>query len=230
MYVRPSGGSTSCAGNRHRVRQGNGSGSNRTLEPRPGAWCVDVGDRRRLDRWPSAPRSSEASNRTRSRLTTVRMGICNVQVDWWLKRVYSTLFAEFERLGIAWANCFRPQGAGNVYLTLDSIGGMVDEEGRAVADWIGAFLRSTEQADVLTKLARSNAAECHVVVPVGWGGAPWSVESYLTDGLAILPSGSPELPRPVTAAWIVSMHANHGIRWDGAMWHRFDARSASVAA
>ena len=159
-----------------------------------------------------------------------RIGITNVHVDWRLRISYANLFAEFDRLGIAWANCFRPHGAGKVYLTLESIGGMVDEEGSAVADWIGSFLRCRAQADVLSKLARSNAAECHVVVPVGWGGAPWPVESYLTDGLDRLPTSIPQLPEPITSVWIASMHATHGVRWDGSKWHRFDARSASVAA
>lgn len=158
------------------------------------------------------------------------MGIRNVHVDWRLRMTYANLFAQFERLSVAWANCFRPHGSGKVYLTLDSIGGMVDEEGLAVVDWIGDFLRCKAQADVLSKLAASNASERHVVVPVGWGGAPWQVESYLTDGLSRLPTGVPPLPEPVTSVWIVSVQATHGIRWDGSKWHRFDARSASVAA
>jgi hypothetical protein len=159
-----------------------------------------------------------------------RIGMLNVHVDWRLKRFQPNLFAELERLAIAWADCFRPQGGGKVFLTLESIGGMVDEEGRAVPGWIESFLRAEEQSDVLRKLAQSNAAQCHVIVPVGWGGAPWSVESYLTDGLTVLPTEKPHLPDPVTSVWIVSMHATHGIRWDGMEWHTFDARSNSVAA
>jgi hypothetical protein len=159
-----------------------------------------------------------------------RIGISNVHVDWRLKRLQPGLFAEFERLAVSWAGCFRAQGGGKVSFTLESIGGAVDEEGRAVPGWIETFLSAKEQSDVLCKLAQSNAAECHVIVAVGWGGAPWSVESYLTDGLAVLPTEKPKLPDPVTSVWIVSMHATHGIRWDGTKWRRFDARTDSVAA
>jgi len=159
-----------------------------------------------------------------------RLGIPNVHVDWWFKSSHADLASDLERLGITWANCVRPEGAGKVYVTLDAVGGMVDEEGVAVVGWIGDFLRAPEQADVLRKLERSNAAQCHVVVPVGWSGAPWPVDSYLMNGIDVLPAGTPDLPQPVNSVWIVSMHAAFGIRWDGAQWYRFDARMDSVAA
>lgn len=157
-------------------------------------------------------------------------GLWNVHVDWRLKRSHPHTFMAFERLGIAWASCVREHGTGKVSLTLDERGGVVDEEGRAVPGWIGEFLRSEAQVDVLSKLSRSNATARHAFVPVGWGGAPWPVESYLTSGVDMLPARPPDLPEPVGSVWIVSMHATHGIRWDGERWRKFEARIDSVAA
>ena len=157
-------------------------------------------------------------------------GLENVDVDWWLKQTNPSTFAAFERLGITWASCFRKPGSGVVHMTLDSRGGVVDEQGLALPGWIGEFLRSPAQADVLSKLARANARACHAFVPVGWGGAPWHVESYLSSGLAVVPCSSPDLPAPVCAVWIVSIQAMHGIRWDGAAWRTFSATTGSVAA
>ena len=115
-------------------------------------------------------------------------------------------------------------------MTLDSRGGVVDEQGSALPGWVGEFLRSEAQADVLSKLLRSNAAECHVFIPVGWGGAPWPVESYLSGDLSLVPLTSPDLPAPVCAVWIVSMQASHGIRWDGVAWRVFSATTDPIVA
>jgi hypothetical protein len=157
-----------------------------------------------------------------------REGLENVHVDWWLKRTSPAAFAALERSGITWASCFRKPGSGLVYMTLDSRGGVVDEQGSALPEWIAAFLRLPAQADVLSKLARSCAGACHVFVPVGWGGAPWPVESYLTSGLTAVPAGSPDLPAPVGAVWIISMQASRGVRWDGAVWRTFSAKTDSI--
>lgn len=150
-------------------------------------------------------------------------GLWDIHVDWALRKEHPHLFTAFQNLGITWASCVHRSGAGNVHLTLDSRGGVVDEEGRAVPSWIGDFLRSEAQSDVLLKLARSRARECHAFVPVGWSGAPWPVESYLTSGLHRIPVCAPELPQPVTSVWVVSMQATHGIRWTGQQWVQFDA-------
>ena len=109
---------------------------------------------------------------------------------------------------------------------LESMGGVVDEEGHALGAWIGEFLRHPDRKDVLAKLARSGAAERHVFVPVAWGGAPSPVWSYLATELTRFPDEPPLLPEPVTAVWVTSTHSPHGIRWDGTQWYRFDARPA----
>jgi len=156
-------------------------------------------------------------------------GIQDVSVDHLLKRHDEELFNELESLGITRSYCFRSQGTGEVYLGTPGIGGAVDAQGGAVPEWVGEFLLSPQRADVLEKLNNSGAAECHVFVfvLVGFGGAPWSVESYLFGNLEHLPVAEPNLPLPVTGVWIASQHGTQGIRWDGAGWRLFKTREES---
>jgi hypothetical protein len=60
-----------------------------------------------------------------------------------------------------------------------------------------------------------------VFVSVASGGAPWSVESYLTDEFEYLPATEPNLPSPVTGIWVASTFGLHGVRWDSAGWRLF---------
>jgi hypothetical protein len=151
------------------------------------------------------------------------VGEINIYVDWQLERAQPVQYHNLRKLGVSSLHCVRKQGNGKVFLNPENNGGMVDEHGTVISSWIGEFLRATERADVIRKLARAGCSECHVFVPVGWSGARWDVESYLTSGLEHLPDGAPDLPAPITSAWIVSLSASLGIRWDGARWLRFDA-------
>jgi hypothetical protein len=109
---------------------------------------------------------------------------------------------------------------------MTGVGGAVDATGEALPRWLTGFLLARERADVLSKLEKSGAAKCHVFVPVSFGGVPWGVESYLGGPLEHLPPIAPVLPHPVTAAWITYGH--NGLRWDGALWRRFDALTCAT--
>ena len=150
-----------------------------------------------------------------------REGIRNCHVDWRLRRSHPALFDAFAALKIDSAHCYRPDGAGEVDSTLTGFGGWVDTQGAAFPGWITQFLTAPEQADVLEKLRRSGAPECHVFVQVGFGGAPWPVESYLGREIEATPTDPPELPLPLRAVWVT--YGPNGLRWDGRTWHLFSA-------
>jgi hypothetical protein len=142
-------------------------------------------------------------------------------VDHRLRRRNESLFRELDDLEIDSVSCFQVDGSGKVHLDMSGIGGAVDRLGRGVPAWIGEFLRDPQRADVLLKLRRSGAPDCHVFIPVEFGGVPWPVESYLGSELENLPTGAPDLPPPVTVVWIT--YGVNGLRWDGSGWSTFDS-------
>jgi hypothetical protein len=147
-----------------------------------------------------------------------------VHVDVRLRRYDERLHQDLETLGVAHASCYRLPGSGLVHMSMTGIGGAVDTAGTAVSEWIEGFLRAPKQGDVLFKLARSGAAECHVFVIVDFGGAEWMVEGYLTDDEAMLPATAPTLPAPVTGVWVVHTLGSQGIRWERSGWRQFKVR------
>ncbi len=151
----------------------------------------------------------------------------NVRVGHLLNRHDSQLLQELDSLGIRHASCFRMPGTGRVHMTMEGSGGVVDSAGRALPRWIEEFLRNPGREDVLFKLRQTSAQERWVFAPVALGGAPWSVESYLTGELECLPATEPNLPSPVTGIWVTSTFGTHGIRWDNAGWRSFRVREES---
>lgn len=131
------------------------------------------------------------------------------------------LFQELESLGIQHASCISMPGTGRVHMTMEGSGGVVDSAGSALPQWIEEFLRDSKREDVLFKLRQTSAQERWVFVHVALGGAPWSVESYLTGEFESLPATGPNLPSPVTGMWVASTHGTHGVRWDSAGWRLF---------
>ncbi len=110
-------------------------------------------------------------------------------------------------------------GGGRVYLILPGGGGTFDEQGTAVPGWLSEFLRDPDRADVLKKLERSRALQRQAFVIAAFGGPPWPVASYLFRGLDHVPATPPDLPVPLTAAWVVPDHPGHdGLYWDGVSW------------
>ena len=151
-----------------------------------------------------------------------------IHVDYRLEYSDSKLFEKLESLGITHIACYRPQGTGKVHFGMPGIGGPVDTEGSSISKWVSTFLSETALKDVLQKLKRSAAKERHVFLFVTFGGAPWSVESYLTGDFEQLPSQGPDLPQPVTGVWIVSGFGQKGLRWNGATWQLFLARGEGI--
>jgi len=57
-----------------------------------------------------------------------------------------------------------------VYLTMPGTGGGVDDKGTNLPKWLGDFLRNPAQADVLSKLKRAGATDCHAFVIASFQG------------------------------------------------------------
>jgi hypothetical protein len=155
-------------------------------------------------------------------------GIYNLHVDYRLRWSDATLFTEFELLGITHASCYRMQGSGKVHLSMPGTGGAVDKKGSEVPKWLGEFLRDPAREDVLLKLQKSGAKDRHAFVIGSLLGTPWPVESYLMGELDYIPNKSPDLPLPVTAAWLVSGFGQKGLYWDGSIWRVVETRGEGI--
>lgn len=211
--------------------------------------CVGAVDPIRTETWNVGPAHGPQSLavagdwhvrlRPRAKVKPIRMRIeallrrCETQgysgfipVDSRLRRANPELFSALKSLSVSSVHCIRASGTGKVHLGMTGIGGSVDTTDQAVPGWLTKFLLNPERADVLLKLKKSGAAECHVFIPVSFGGVPWNVESYLGSAIELLPMGAPDLPGPVTAAWIT--YGVNGLRWDGASWRKFDADIPAV--
>lgn len=151
--------------------------------------------------------------------------IGNLFVDHRLERTDPSLFRDLSSLGIADAYRYRVDGTGTVHLTMGGTGGVVDEHGESIPEWIASFLCDVAQRDVLSKLDRSGAASRHVFVFVAMNGAPFPVESYLKMGPVHIPSTAPDLPPPITGVWIIADGQTRGPRWDGTAWGLFQGMS-----
>jgi hypothetical protein len=143
------------------------------------------------------------------------------------KRHDFLLLQKLESLGIRHASCFRMPGTGLVHWTMEGTGGFVDTAGSTLPQWIEEFLRDPEREDMLFKLNQTSAQERWVFVPVASGGAPWSVESYLTGEFECLPTTGSNLPSPVTGIWVASTFGSQGVRWDSTGWRLFRVREES---
>lgn len=144
-----------------------------------------------------------------------------IPVDWHLRRKDSHQYDTLKSLGITSLHRIRIDGGGKVHLGMTGIGGWVDSTGQAVPSWVREFLLDPEREDVIAKLDRSGASECHVFIPVSFAGVPWDVESYLGSAIESLPPKPPDLPTPVSRVWIV--YGQTGLRWDGSEWLLFNA-------
>jgi hypothetical protein len=151
-----------------------------------------------------------------------------VSVGHLFKRHDYRLLQELESLGIRHASCFSMPGTGRVYMTMEGSGGLVDSAGSALPQWIEEFLCDPEREDVFLKLRHTCAQERWVFVPVALGGAPWSVELYLTGEFECLLATGPNLPSPATGIWVTSTIGTHGVRWDSAGWRLFRVNEEST--
>lgn len=127
---------------------------------------------------------------------------------------------------------------GSVYMTIERsperTGGGVPGTGEPLSQWVGHFLHASEQRDVLAKLRRAvGAAERHafVIVP-GFSTAPFPVTDLLWRSDGPVPVSPPELPEPVTHAWVMSTWSiGRGLRWDPEVgWQQFDSSPGTDTA
>jgi hypothetical protein len=130
-------------------------------------------------------------------------------------------------LGIVHADRSGTDFPGSIYVTIerarDLVGGAVDEDGRRLPGWLAEFLNDPRQADVRSKLARARHPERHafVVLP-GFSTTPFQVADMLWRDSGV-PAEAPELPEPVTHAWVVATwDIGSGLRWSPDRgWARF---------
>jgi hypothetical protein len=188
--------------------------------PVRGDWIVEIAATARVN----------AVNQHLARILTLLevRGIHNLRADHRLKRGDEALFNDIDSLGINHASCFRLEGSGTVHLRMPGDGGAVDKSGSAVPQWLGEYLRAPAQSDVLSKLKRSGVKDRHALVIAMLGGTPWPVASYLFNDLEQVPRDAPDLPDPVTAAWVVPQFGPSGLYWDGATWRMVDVRGPGI--
>lgn len=136
----------------------------------------------------------------------------------WLLPADELMLDEMDSIGIVHASRYSAPYSGKVYLTMPGTGGCVDDSGSKLPKWLGDFLRDPAQADVLSKLQKSGTKNCHAFVFARFQGVPWAVESYLTGSLSEVPSDPPDLPPPITEAWVVSGFGDKGLHWNGNIW------------
>ncbi|UOY02451.1 hypothetical protein [Blastococcus sp. PRF04-17] len=146
-------------------------------------------------------------------------------------------FDQLQRLGVTHASQGRTDFPGSIYLTIEQpqerTGGIVDPTGAAVPTWVAEFLAEPQQADVLAKMRRSGASECHVfVILPGFSTAPFGVLDALWRDMDEASMSSPHLPSEVTHVWLASTwEVGTGLRWspDGC-WQRFNRRPTRPGA
>jgi len=157
-----------------------------------------------------------------------RRGINGISHDHWLSPADELILEEMDSIGITHASRYSAEYSGKVYLTMPGTGGGVDDKGTNLPKWLGDFLRNPDQADVLSKLQRSGATDCHAFVIASFQGVPWNVESYLTGSLTTIPSDPPDLPSPITEAWVVAGFGNKGLHWNGNAWRIVATRGPGI--
>lgn len=135
---------------------------------------------------------------------------------------------EMDSIGIIHASRYSASYSGRVYLTMPGTGGFVDNRGAQLPIWLGDFLREPDKADVLSKLEKSGTKNCHAFVFATFQGVPWPVESYLTGSLTAVPDDPPDLPPPVTEAWVVSGFGDKGLHWNGHKWRVVATRGPEI--
>lgn len=132
------------------------------------------------------------------------------------------------RLGIVSAYQGGTEYPGSIYVTIeddvDRRAGWISSSPNVTSRWIGEFLASAELNDVRSKLRRADADQRHafVILP-GFTTAPFGVTNLLM-GYGGAPLEDPELPEPITHAWMVSTWSvGTGWRWSpGEGWLPFE--------
>lgn len=125
---------------------------------------------------------------------------------------------QMEAVGLVSANRYRVSGSGKVHMTMPGAGGVVDDTGSSLPEWVSTFLADPVRADAVSKLAKSGAPRAEAFIAAE-SGTPWSVMSYLSGSVSQLPRAAPVLPTGITGVWVGPTLCYHGVYWDGAVWH-----------
>jgi len=117
---------------------------------------------------------------------------------------------------------------GSIYLTIElpheKSGGMVANNGDALAQWIGEWIAQPQQEHNLNKLRASGLDEQHLfVILPGFADASFQVTYLLMKDNAPLPIIPPTLPDNVSHVWCMSSwNSGDGMRWSrGEGWQHF---------
>lgn len=155
-------------------------------------------------------------------------GITNAHVDHHFKRDDEELFRKLSSLRIEQAYSYESPDTGKVSFSMPGFSGAVDHAGTKIPEWIGAFLRESAQADVLSKLGHSGAPARHAFVIATLARVPWGVASYLLGDRVQVPDEAPDLPEPVTAVWVIGGLGDKGLFWDGTLWRHVSTRGDAI--
>lgn len=155
-------------------------------------------------------------------------GIHGISHDHFVAPTDQGILDEMDSIGIVHASRYPADYSGRVYLTMPGTGGCVDDKGTELPKWLEDFTRNPDQADVLSKLQKSGATNCHVFVFATFQGVPWTVEAYLTGSLTDIPDNPPNLPSPLTEAWVVAGFGDKGLHWNGNAWRIVATRGPGI--
>ncbi|MGH9157992.1 MAG: hypothetical protein ACRD1K_19635 [Acidimicrobiales bacterium] len=167
--------------------------------------------------------------------TLERLGIADLRPA---ARASGSLDGRARSLGIVAATQHGTSFAGSIYPVIEE---PLDDDGAEylshlgdpLARWIGAFLSDLRQRDVIEKLRRADADDCHAFVFVpAFSTAPRSISYRLICDEAWLPDTSPDLPSPVTQVWVASMWSSgFGFRWSSnGGWTAFSKVAEALVA
>lgn len=149
-------------------------------------------------------------------------GEFNVLADDHLQGRDDGLFLELTKLGINYVQCGNRQGPGRVHFTMALVGGIVDESGNDIADWLSNFLKRDDCGDNLRKLAVSGAKHRHIFIMPTLNGTFIAPMFHHFEKSFALPQKAPTLPPQITAAWIVPTATHTGLFWNGSHWNVVD--------
>jgi hypothetical protein len=151
-------------------------------------------------------------------------GNFNVEVDCDLQASNPTLFIELRQMGMGYVHCGNQQGSGIVGFTMSLVGGIVDESGNDIADWLTEFLERQDCRDNIRKLGSSGAAERHIFIMPTLNGTFIAPMFHHFEVTYALPQKAPILPPEITGAWIVPTATHTGLFWNGCSWAVVDGR------
>lgn len=159
-------------------------------------------------------------------------GIQDLKVDECLQQTDPAQFNALDSAGIRSIYRSPSPGSGKAYFVMggkDNSGEMVNTSGQGISRWLAEYLRADSRKDILFKLNRSRARSCHAFVILTLADTPFPVMSYFLGALDPLPRESPDLPPPLTAAWLMPSWSANGLYWNGRAWQAVDACNETAA-